>query len=76
MISSKGDVTEEESKYPQNSTLDGASTSTTTQQHMTTCRCGCIPTGIPSLFEMAERRKRYLQVQRENQATTSNAKPS
>jgi hypothetical protein len=24
------------------------------------CRCGCIPKGIPSLFEMAEERKAFL----------------
>ena len=35
--------------------------------HSNICRCGCIPKGIPSLFEMAEKRKQYLQVQREKQ---------
>lgn len=25
------------------------------------CKCGCIPKGIPSLFEMAQKRKEYLE---------------
>jgi hypothetical protein len=34
-------------------------TTTTPSPHDRLCVCGCVPAGIPSLFEMAERRRKY-----------------
>jgi hypothetical protein len=37
-------------------------------QHKIECQCGCVPK-IPSLFEMAEKRKQYLESRKAKQQT-------
>lgn len=35
--------------------------------HTNLCRCGCIPQGIPSLFEMAKKREEYRKKMKEEE---------